>query len=61
VEQLGAAGVRFFRVMQKTTPLDQFQVTGVRYYIQVAAPDTTGNASFDTLVFFDAAIGILPT
>lgn len=62
-EQLLTAGKRSFSpVLQKTTPLETFHVGGVNYTIQVAAFDTTDNATadYDTLVFFDSTHGVQP-
>ncbi|NJR65139.1 MAG: alkaline phosphatase family protein [Leptolyngbyaceae cyanobacterium CRU_2_3] len=64
ITQLSATGKPFYSpVLQKTSPLQQFTVGGVNYTIQVAAFDTTndGIINYDTLVFFDAALGIQPT
>jgi predicted AlkP superfamily pyrophosphatase or phosphodiesterase len=49
----------FSSVLQKTTPLETFTVGGVSYTIQVAALDTTDDATtnYDTLVFFDISHG----
>ena len=61
--QLAAAGkTSFSPVLQKTTALEQFSAGGVNYTILVAALDTTddGQTNYDTLVFFDAAVGIPP-
>jgi hypothetical protein len=63
VAQLAAAGRGSFSpVLQKSTPLDRFTITGTTYTIQVAALDTTddGRVNYDTLVFFDAARVIEP-
>lgn len=59
--QLNAAGrVSYSPVLQKTTPLDQFTVGGVKYVIDVAAFDTTNDSQvdYDTLAFFDESQGI---
>lgn len=49
-------------MLQKTTPLETFTVGGRAYTINVAAVDSTNDATtnYDTLVFFDATDGILP-
>jgi predicted AlkP superfamily pyrophosphatase or phosphodiesterase len=63
VQQLAAAGrASFSPVRQKVTALEQVNVGGVSFAIHVAALDTTddGQTNYDTLVFFDAARGILP-
>ena len=63
VAELAAAGRSSFSpIQQKITPLESFAVGGVSYQILVAALDTSndGLVNYDTLVFFDAALGILP-
>ena len=65
LDQLAKAGkVSHSPVMQKTTPLETFTVTGGggTFTILVAALDTTndGVVNYDTLVFFDQARGIQP-
>jgi hypothetical protein len=64
VTQLSAAGRKSFSpILQTVQPLDTFTVTGGKSYtIQAAALDTTddGRVDYDTLVFFDAALGIAP-
>ena len=63
VSQLAAAGrASFSPVLQKALPLDRFTITGKAYTIEVAALDTTddGRVNYDTLVFFDASVGIAP-
>jgi hypothetical protein len=62
VDALTAAGkTSFSPVLQKTTELEHFTV-GLTYSIQVAALDTTDDATvnYDTLVFFDSTNGIKP-
>ena len=62
-DQLTAAGrTSFSPVLQKTSPLETFTVGGVTYTILVATLDTTDDqaTNYDTLVFFDATIGIQP-
>jgi hypothetical protein len=62
-EQLTAAGrISFSPVLQTTSPLERFTIGGVTYTILVAALDTTDDhaTNYDTLVFFDATIGIKP-
>jgi predicted AlkP superfamily pyrophosphatase or phosphodiesterase len=62
-EQLTAAGrISFSPVLQTTSPLETFTVGGVTYTILVAALDTMDDqaTNYDTLVFFDATIGIQP-
>ncbi len=59
--QLNSIGkTSFSPVLQKTSPLDSFAISGVNYTIQVAALDTTndGQANYDTLAFFDTNQGI---
>jgi predicted AlkP superfamily pyrophosphatase or phosphodiesterase len=59
--QLNAIGKAFYSpVLQKTSPLDNFTISGVKYTIQVAALDTTndGQVNYDTLAFFDTNQGI---
>ncbi len=59
-EQLKAVSSVFSPVLQ--TSLDKFTV-GINYDIQVAAIDTSNDhqVNYDTLVFFDASLGIKPT
>jgi predicted AlkP superfamily pyrophosphatase or phosphodiesterase len=59
--QLNSLGkTSFSPVLQKTSPLDSFTISGVNYTIQVAALDTTNDqqVNYDTLVFFDVNQGI---
>jgi predicted AlkP superfamily pyrophosphatase or phosphodiesterase len=59
--QLNSLGkTSFSSVLQKTSPLDSFTISGVNYTIQVAALDTTNDqqVNYDTLVFFDVNQGI---
>lgn len=59
--QLLVAGkTTFSPVLEKTTALESFSVTGAAFNIRVAALDTTndGVTNYDTLVFFNAAEGI---
>jgi predicted AlkP superfamily pyrophosphatase or phosphodiesterase len=58
--QLAAAGKVFFNLKQKLSPLTSFNSGGVAFNILVAALDTTndGMENYDTLVFFDQALGI---
>jgi Type I phosphodiesterase / nucleotide pyrophosphatase len=61
--QLMAAGkVSFSPILQKTTALETFTITGMTYTIQVAALDTKNDhvTNYDTLVFFDSEHGIKP-
>ena len=63
VNQLVAAGhPSYSPVLQKTTPLNTVTVGGVSYILQVAALDTTDDATanYDTLVIFDQNSGIQP-
>ena len=56
-EQLTVAGqTSYSPVLQKTSLLEQFTVSGVSYDLQVAAIDTSNDrrVNYDTLVFFDA-------
>jgi predicted AlkP superfamily pyrophosphatase or phosphodiesterase len=59
--QLNSLGkTSFSPVLQKTSPLDSFTISGINYTIQVAALDTTNDqqVNYDTLVFFDVNQGI---
>jgi predicted AlkP superfamily pyrophosphatase or phosphodiesterase len=59
--QLNSLGkTSFSPVLQKTSPLDSFTISGVNYTIQVAALDTTNDqqVNYDTLVFFNVNQGI---
>ncbi|MDQ3197087.1 MAG: alkaline phosphatase family protein [Pseudomonadota bacterium] len=61
IDQLNAAGRKFFGpALQKTSELDSFTSGGQSYSIQLAALDSSDDATtnYDTLVFFDAARGI---
>jgi hypothetical protein len=61
--QLSAAGrASFSPVLQSVQPIDSFTVGGVSYAIMVAALDTAndGKEKYDTLLFFDATLGIQP-
>lgn len=60
VSQLNNAGRVSYSPIQQAALDDRFTVGGVSYDIQVAALDTTNDRriNYDTLVFFDAQIGI---
>ena len=60
--QLVAAGKVFYNLKQKVTPLSSFSAGSAGFNILVAALDTTNNGveNYDTLVFFDQAVGIAP-
>ncbi|BAY16966.1 hypothetical protein NIES21_28000 [Anabaenopsis circularis NIES-21] len=60
VTQLNNAGRISYSPILQASLNDQFTVGGVNYDIQVAALDTTDDrrTNYDTLVFFDAQIGI---
>jgi len=60
VSQLNNAGRVSYSPIQQAALDDRFTVGGVSYDIQVAALDTTNDrrTNYDTLVFFDAQIGI---
>src|SRR5262245_48593891 len=63
IDQLNAAGkTSFSPILQKLTALESFNVGGVQYTINLAALDTSDDAvtNYDTLVFWDASLGILP-
>lgn len=59
-QQLTAAGQTSYSPVVQKTSLEQFTVGGVAYDIQVAAIDTSNDrqVNYDTLVFFDAKLGI---
>jgi len=61
-KQLIAAGKVSYSPVQQASLNDKFTVGGVNYDIQVAAIDTTNDKvnNYDTLVFFDATLGIKP-
>jgi hypothetical protein len=61
-DQLTAAGrISFSSVLQVISPLKTFMVGGISYTVMVAALDTTDDhTTYDTLVFFDATLGIQP-
>ncbi|WP_265275338.1 alkaline phosphatase family protein [Nostoc sp. KVJ3] len=60
VSQINNAGRVSYSPIQQAALSDRFTVGGVSYDIQVAALDTTNDrhSNYDTLVFFDAQIGI---
>jgi predicted AlkP superfamily pyrophosphatase or phosphodiesterase len=61
VSQLASAGKTVYSpVLQTKNSFDIFTVGGVNYDIQAAALDTTNDnkVDYDTLVFFDATLGI---
>ncbi|WP_228014467.1 alkaline phosphatase family protein [Fortiea sp. LEGE XX443] len=60
VSQLNSARRVSYSPIQQAALNDRFTVGGVSYDIQVAALDTTNDrrTNYDTLVFFDAQIGI---
>ncbi|MCC5639053.1 alkaline phosphatase family protein [Nostoc sp. CHAB 5844] len=60
VTQLNNAGRISYSPIQQASLDDRFTVGGISYDIQVAALDTTNDrrTNYDTLVFFDAQIGI---
>jgi hypothetical protein len=62
VSQLKAARKFSYSPIKQASLSDLFIVGGVSYNIQVAALDTTKDrrTNYDTLVFFDATIGIQP-
>ena len=63
LDQLAAAGrTSFSPVLEKTTPLESFNVTGAAFSLRVAALDTSNDSTtnYDTLVFFNATQGIQP-
>ena len=62
VSQLKAARKFSYSPIKEASLSDRFTVGGVSYNIQVAALDTTRDrrTNYDTLVFFDATIGIQP-
>jgi Type I phosphodiesterase / nucleotide pyrophosphatase len=62
VSQLKAARKFSYSPIKQASLSDRFTVGGVSYNIQVAALDTTKDrqTNYDTLVFFDATIGIQP-
>ncbi len=62
VSQLKAARKFSYSPIKQASLNDKFTVGGVSYNIQVAALDTTKDRqiNYDTLVFFDATIGIQP-
>jgi predicted AlkP superfamily pyrophosphatase or phosphodiesterase len=61
-KQLIAAGKVSYSPVQQASLNEKFTVGGVNYDIQVAALDTTNDKvnNYDTLVFFDATLGIKP-
>ncbi|BAZ66133.1 MAG: alkaline phosphatase family protein [Pelatocladus maniniholoensis HA4357-MV3] len=62
ISQLSVAKKISYSPILQASLGDQFTVGGVNYDIQVAALDTTSDrqTNYDTLVFFDATIGIQP-
>jgi len=62
ISQLHTAGKVSYSPIQQASLNDNFTTGGVTYDIQVAALDTTNDhqTNYDTLVFFDATIGIHP-